>query len=141
MPEERFRYRVELESDGATRQYEWLSGRGDRLYVSLGDEIGISCTRRAKDLLVINETEMDREVTVVAVTDGEETVDETVSVGPMRETTVPEAVPAAGSYRFVVETGERRETYEWSVCPPPGPVTVTVKEDGIQVSVPPSLDG
>jgi hypothetical protein len=140
VPEERFRYRVELESEDTSRRYEWLSGRGDRLYVSLGGEVGISCTRRAKDLLVINETEADREVTVVGVTDGEQSVDETVSVGAMRETRVPEAVPAAGSYRFVVETGERRESYEWSVCPPPGPVTVTVKEEGIQVSVPPSLD-
>ncbi|KTG09306.1 hypothetical protein AUR64_16120 [Haloprofundus marisrubri] len=135
-----FSYEVEVRVDGTTREYDWLSPNGDVLYISLDDRVRIRCTQRRKDLVVVNDTDRDRRVTVVGITDGRRTVDRTVQVDANKQRTLSEAVAAAGTYRFVVETGDQRETYDWDVCPPEGPVMVVVTDDGIQVSVPASLD-
>lgn len=135
------RYRVAVETPEGEAEYDWLSSVRPTLYASLDSRPTFRCGYVDRDLLVRNETPTDRTIRVQVLT-GEETLFErSFTVAGESTRRVPSAVDPNGPLRFRVATADGlRETYDWTRCAPPGPITVAVGENGVFVSVSPDRD-
>jgi hypothetical protein len=132
------RYDILVRSDGAEAIYDWQPTVRNTLYVSLAGGPTFRCGDANHDVRVRNETDRERRIRLRVLT-GEETLFErTFDVDPSATETVPAAVAPAGPFRFEVDTADGlSEQYNWVRCAPNGPITVTVSDDGVYVSVQP----
>jgi hypothetical protein len=88
---------------------------------------------------VRNETDAARDVTVEVLAGDESRFAGSFALGPGEDATRTAAVDPAGTLRFRVETDDgRSKTVDWSHCTPNGLLFVSVREQGILVSVRPT---
>jgi hypothetical protein len=148
------RYVIILRTDDGETTYDWQPSVRHTLYASLDAEPTFRCGYADHDLVVRNETDVARTVRVRVYTgsaaddsengngderDGETTLFERgfeLDAGEIRR--VPSAVDPAGPFRFAVETDGTVERYNWVRCAPNGPITVSVSDRGVYVSVRPT---
>jgi hypothetical protein len=132
-------YRVTLSTDGGERSEEWVPRLRRTLYGVVGESPSFRCGLTPHDLTVDNETDDTRTVTVVVSAGGAGVFDRSVTLPPGEGRRVPAAVDPRGTLTFVVTTDDgRRERYDWSFCAPRGPISITVDERGIDVTVTPN---
>ncbi|ESP88416.1 hypothetical protein [Candidatus Halobonum tyrrellensis] len=132
--------RVVASVDGAEDRSEWRPLADGALYVA-ADGPRLLCDLLRRPLAVTNRTDAARRVTV-GIADGTgERFESGFRLEPNERAVRQGVVGPAGSYEIRVETGDRVERYSWDVCPPVGPVSVWVDDDGIDVSVRPTLPG
>jgi hypothetical protein len=134
-------YRVEVRSGGIEATHEWVPGVRGTLYAELGEEPRFRCGFTAHDVSVRNETGDGRKLTLRVATADETLFEESFELEPGAVETVPDAVDPAGRFRFHVETDDgRSKTVDWRHCASNGVLIVSVRDQGILVSVRPALE-
>jgi hypothetical protein len=135
------RYRVAVRTDDSEATHEWVPGVRGTLYTELDDAPRFRCGFTAHDLSVRNETDSARDLTVTVVTESETLFEESFELDSGAMETVPDAVDPAGTFRFHVETDDgRSKTVDWRHCTSNGLLIVSVRDQGILVSVQPALE-
>lgn len=132
-------YRVTLETADATVTEHWQPRLRRRLYAAVGGTPQFRCGLVPHDLVVSNETDATRTTTVVVTANGTDLFDRAVSLAPGTARRIRSAVDPRGPLSFLVTTDDGwREQYDWGFCAPSGPLSVTVDEAGISVTVTPT---
>lgn len=132
-------YRVTLETADATVTERWQPRLRRRLYAAVGETPQFRCGLVPHDLVVSNETDATRTTTVTVTAEGVGLLDRAVTLAPGASTRLRSAVDPRGPLSFLVTTDDgRREQYDWDFCAPRGPISVTVGEAGISVTVTPA---
>jgi hypothetical protein len=131
-------YRVELATDAGEVSEEWVPRLRRTLYGVVGGSPAFRCGLTPHDLLIDNETTERRRVSVAVTAGGVGVFDRSVTLSAGETRRIRSAVDPRGTLTFVVTTDDgRRERYDWSFCAPRGPVSITVDERGIDVTVTP----
>jgi hypothetical protein len=134
----RFRYRAVVRTDDGEATHDWLPGARGTLYAVVGGEPRFRCGFTNHDLSVRNETDDDRAVTLRIGTGDESLFSGTFELAAGEDETIPAAVDPAGVFRFRVETDDgRSKVTDWGTCASNGLLIVSVREQGILLSVQP----
>ncbi len=134
-------YQVRVRTADGESRHDWFPGVRELLYATLDGVPGFRCGLVPHDLLVQNETDSVRSVTVQISTGETALFERTFELDTDTGETVPAAIDPAGVFRFTVETDDgRSKTVAWNHCASNGRVVVSVREQGILVAVQSELD-
>ncbi|MFC5367416.1 hypothetical protein [Salinirubrum litoreum] len=132
-------YRVELATEAGESSEEWVPRLRRTLYGVVGGSPAFRCGLTPHDLVIDNETTDSRTVSVAVTAGGVGVFDRSVTLSPGEARRLPSAVDPRGTLSFEVTTDDGpRERYDWRFCAPRGPISITVGERGIDVTVTPS---
>jgi hypothetical protein len=134
-------YQVRVRTADGESRHDWFPGVRKLLYATLDSVPGFRCGLVPHDLLVQNETDTARTVTVRVSTRETALFERTLELGPGTGETISAAVDPAGVFEFAVETDDgQSKTVAWNHCAANGRLVVSVREQGILVAVQSELD-
>lgn len=130
--------RVDVERlDGReTETYQWSMETSPVLHAIVGTALRFTCGERTRDVQLLNEDDVPHSLRVeVTGSAGEQLFAGTYDLAPGETVREEAVVSTAGDYGLALATERSSASYEWSTCPPRGPVYVVVRADGT-VAVP-----
>lgn len=125
--------RVDVERlDGEGNEtYQWSMETSPVLHALVGTAPRFTCGERTRDVRLHNEDDVSHTVRIeVTGSEGERLFTESYDLAPGETVREEAVVSTAGDYGLALVTEESSANYEWSTCPPRGPVYVIVQADG-----------